>query len=287
MSNARFSIIQAKAVRDRRVSDSVLRTLCALGLYSDKDGWCFPAQEALAQDTDKSRQTVNQHIKFLVDFGYLEKHPRFDEDGGQTSNMYRLVFDAPLSNPDLTPPVKPRLDTNVPSNDPINTNTANGENQPCRHLPAEFDYICMRCRQVVKKEEPKPIDPTTPLVVPLEWQILAGVEKLTLPDAQEASYKDTAWLIATGTGGLAQRVFDIAYVFMKTRGIVIPFNKIKGQRKAIKEMIEMNVLPEHVEEATKKLIDNHMTVTDLYSVAKTAIDLANPAPDEPSKFEGI
>lgn len=249
MSNARFSIIQAKAVRDPRVSDSMLRTLCALGLYSDADGWCFPRQNTLADDTGKSRQTVNDHIGKLAEFGYVQIVHQFREDGSQTANKYRLLFDTPLSSLDLTPPVKPRLDSiNDPSNDPYNT--ASGENSP------------------------------SAIPLPLEWQIAAGVDKVVVPDAKDAKYRDTADLIATGMGILAIDAFKIAYTFMTTRGIIIPAKKISAQRKAVIDMIEMGVKPEHVAEATRMLVDNKMTVTDLFSISKTAIALANPAPEK-------
>jgi hypothetical protein len=72
-----------------------------------------------------------------------------------------------------------------------------------------------------------------------------------------------------------ERAREIALAFQDARGIVLPESKVKGQRKAIKEMIEMGVLPEHVRTATRQLIEKGMTVTDLFSVTKTAIDLAN------------
>lgn len=40
-------------------------------------------------------------------------------------------------------------------------------------------------------------------------------------------------------------------------------------------MIEMGVKPEHVRAATKQLMERGMTITDLFSIVKTAIDLAN------------
>jgi hypothetical protein len=112
--------------------------------------------------------------------------------------------------------------------------------------------------------------------LPIEWQIKAGVQQVTMPDDKQMQYMDTARLISMGTGINEDRVFDIAYQFMNTRQITIPHGKIKGQRKAIKEMLEMNVYGHHVREATQQLLDAGMTVTDLYSISKTAIALANP-----------
>lgn len=248
MSNARFSIIQAKAVRDSRISDSVFRTLSALGMYSDENGWCFPKQQTIADDIGKTRQTVNEHIGMLVEFGYLEKRPQFRQDGSQTSNLYRLLFDTPVSSLEPTPPVKPANDTNNdPLDDPSNNTSPDVKSRP-----------------------------VTPL--PLEWQIVAGQE-ISAVENDEMARMDVANLLSMGKGINTHLAYAIAYTFMRTRGIIIPEGKIKGNRKPLKEMIEMGVLPTHVEEATKKLMDAKMTVTDLFSIAKTAIDLANPAPE--------
>ena len=63
MTNARFSILQARAVEDKRISNSQFRTLAALGLYGDKDGWCFPKLKTLATILGKSRQAVNRDLQ--------------------------------------------------------------------------------------------------------------------------------------------------------------------------------------------------------------------------------
>ena len=100
---------------------------------------------------------------------------------------------------------------------------------------------------------------------------------------------DTANLLAMGAGINEDRYFELAYAFMKTRGIIIPEGKVKGNRKALKEMVSMNVYGRHVRDATEQLMKAKMTITDLFSVSKTAIALANPAPEETvhSKFEGV
>jgi helix-turn-helix protein len=241
VSNARFSIIQAKAVRDPRVSDAQLRVLNALGMYSDKDGWCYPSQSTLAEDINRSRQTVNGYVADLVELGYVEKHRRFDN-----SVLYRLLFDTPLVEPALQG-LSSVPDTNVPYNAP-NTNTAGDEKTVA----------------------------ATPL--PIEWQIAAGKEITELPDQQDAQYKDTAMIIAMGFGIQQKLAYELAYAFMSTRQILIPSRKVKSQRAAVREMMEMGVTPNHVREAVEKLTTGKrpLTVTDLYSVSKTAIDLANP-----------
>lgn len=132
-----------------------------------------------------------------------------------------------------------------------------------------------------------PVDPNHPLTVlepsfgvpplktdelPIEWQIAVGVDKVVIPDQTDARRWDVAQLIGMGEKSVA---IELAYAFMKARDILIPESKIKGQRKAVREMIEMGVQPEHVTEAVRQLLAKNMTVIDLFSVSKTAQDLAN------------
>lgn len=97
----RFSILQSGAVSDKNISDAQFRTLAALAIYGDKDGWCYPKLMTLAKLLGKSRQAVSRDIQALKKLGYIEIQAQFKERA-QTSNLYRLIFDTPLS-PELTP----------------------------------------------------------------------------------------------------------------------------------------------------------------------------------------
>ena len=110
---------------------------------------------------------------------------------------------------------------------------------------------------------------------PLEWQIASGEDVIVIPDYEDAKRKDIANLIATGIGVMARDAYELAYTFMTERNITIPESKTKGQRKAIKEMLDSKVKPQHIREAVHQLTNKNMTVVDLFSVTKTAIDLAN------------
>jgi len=129
MSNARFSILQAVAVSDRRVSDAQFRTLAALGMYADKLGWCYPSLKTLAADLKKSPQAVGRDTIALRKLGYLEVKNRYDsKTKSRHSNLYRLrydvsdfnVDDTPLSTPEVDTLSTPEVDVNDPYNDPIN-----------------------------------------------------------------------------------------------------------------------------------------------------------------------
>lgn len=115
--------------------------------------------------------------------------------------------------------------------------------------------------------------------MPIDWKLSHGVE-ITSADIdriEDMKRKDVANQIGTGLGINARAGADLAYAFMTSRNITIPNieSKIKGQRKAVKEMLEMKVSPEHVRQAVEQLLSKNMTIVDLFSVSKTAIDLAN------------
>lgn len=115
--------------------------------------------------------------------------------------------------------------------------------------------------------------------LPLDWKI-AGEQPIKETDLQRGTYdpakaRDVANLIGTGAAGAE----GLALAFQDARRINLSDDpqKIKGQRKAAKEMLAAHVNPEHVRQAVKSLVEKGMTVTDLFSVSKTAIALANPA----------
>jgi len=98
------------------------------------------------------------------------------------------------------------------------------------------------------------------------------------PEHQTADrMKDAANLLNMGCKGGGA----LAEAFMTARNLVIPESKIKGNRKAAREMLEMGVKPEHVTQAVMDLTRKGMTVIDLFSISKTAIDLANKAYNAP------
>jgi DNA-binding transcriptional ArsR family regulator len=100
MGNQRFSIISSKAVRDERVTNSMLRTLAGLGLYSDQNGWCWPSLKKLSQDIGKSPQAISRDIHALKDLEYIKIYRRGDRKRGNLSNKYQVVFDYPYYHGD-------------------------------------------------------------------------------------------------------------------------------------------------------------------------------------------
>ena len=104
MSNQRFSITPAAAAADKDLQDTVYRTLAVIGMYGDRNGWCWPSQQTIADIRGVTRKTINLHIKELTERGYLNIAPRYDEEtGAQKSNMMQVKFD--YEPQDVTPPV--------------------------------------------------------------------------------------------------------------------------------------------------------------------------------------
>lgn len=129
MSNVRLTILQARAVKDQRITDAQFRTLAALGMYADEDGWCYPLLTTLGKDLGKSKQAVGRDTIALRKLGYLEVRARFEKNGARRSSLYRLRFDLPPVNvddstpstPEVDTPSTPEVDVNVPVNAPILT----------------------------------------------------------------------------------------------------------------------------------------------------------------------
>lgn len=68
------------------------KTVC-LYLYdrANREGESWYAIGTIAADLSLSRSTVKRALADLIRLGWVEKQPRYRENGGQTSNLYRLV----------------------------------------------------------------------------------------------------------------------------------------------------------------------------------------------------
>ena len=73
--SGRFAITPARAVEDKRLGDAAYRVLACLGTYADKDGWCWPKTETVAERLGITRQAVQRSRRQLAQLGYLEIAP--------------------------------------------------------------------------------------------------------------------------------------------------------------------------------------------------------------------
>ena len=58
--------------------------------WADKDGKCWPAIKTIAKEMNLSSSTVKRALNELCQAGLLVKETRWRENGGRTSNLYRL-----------------------------------------------------------------------------------------------------------------------------------------------------------------------------------------------------
>lgn len=220
-------------------------------LLSRPDNWTVRLGDLVKRSTDGTH-AIRAAIKELISAGHVFRREIKDEKGRFL--RYELeVYEIPFTGSPLID--FPQADNPQPENHTLN-NTDYTEN---------------------KKHGDKSPDTSG---MPWDWKLSHDIEITAKDlDQKDAQMRDAAHLIATGLGINSIPAFNLAYAFMVSRQILIPETKIKGQRKAVKEMLEMHVFPVHVVEAVKDLTSKGMTIVDLFSVSKTAIALANPAPE--------
>ena len=89
----RFSIIQAVALYDTRITPRHITVLSVLGVHTDNDGYCYPSMATVGAILGVSRQAAQKSADHLVECGYVEKFNRKRANGSQKSNMYRVIMD--------------------------------------------------------------------------------------------------------------------------------------------------------------------------------------------------
>jgi DnaD/phage-associated family protein len=121
--NQRFSITPARSVSDAELSDSAFRTLGALGVFGDKNGWCWPGLARLAKMRHMSRQAISKHIQELRERGYVVTQARYDkQSGARKSNLSQIKFDYPLSTSEVEGDATSEVDTpSTPQVDTLST----------------------------------------------------------------------------------------------------------------------------------------------------------------------
>lgn len=65
--------------------------LIALCDFSDESGFCYPSQKRLEQMTGITARTIRRHLVRLEETGFIQRQPRFTEDGRRTSDAYFLL----------------------------------------------------------------------------------------------------------------------------------------------------------------------------------------------------
>lgn len=176
MSQARVSITPSDAWADERLTPLQCRLLGLIGSYLGKDHKAWPSQSTLADQLKVSRKAVNQGVKALEKYGYIEVQKRFREDGGNTSNCYFVVMDprnrgvtpllpegdTPCNPLEVTPPVTSEGYTKDPIERP-NEETVSFEDawkayQKCKLKARQTKKLAKdQWAKAIKKVEPETI----------------------------------------------------------------------------------------------------------------------------------
>lgn len=233
-------------------------------LLSRPDNWTVRLRDLVKRSTDGTNK-IRGYIRELVKAGHVHRVPQKDPQTHRITAWVLEVYELPFTSK-ATPPISIGVafheveNRTLNNNDSINdTDLYNGANAPA--LSDNLENM------------------------PIEWQIAGNSRDLKQHDQTQARRKDFANLVAMGTSNRLE-AYQIALTFQDERNITLLEGKVKSQRKAIREMLEMGVRAVHVREATRSLIAREMTVTDLFSVVKTSIDLANkPEPAEETRPE--
>lgn len=90
-----IAALPAAAIDDPAVSDPMLRMLVILGQLANKDGWCWPELDILAQRIKAARPYVSKLLKQLRAAGYLDAH--YEVRNGRRRVVMRVLFDRPVA----------------------------------------------------------------------------------------------------------------------------------------------------------------------------------------------
>lgn len=223
-------------------------------LLSRPDNWTVRLQDLVNRSTDGVYK-IRGYIKELSEAGHIYRKTEIDPKTKRFVQITLEVYELPFT----TKPV-----TNLPQAE-----------------KPQAENLMLNDNESLTDNEINNMAPLAPQG--LDWKLghEQPVTQADLNAQKEAEYRNTANLIAMGSGINSVGYYGIALAFMKTRGIVIPNDKCKGQRKPIKNMLEAGVTSFEVEQATKQLMDakgkdgKRLTIVDLYAIEKTAIGLAN------------
>ncbi len=94
----RMAVAPLRAVKDKRITDSQLRTLLVLCSYTNRAGITWVRQERIGQDLGVSKQSISKQMKRLVELGYVEIVSRGFR--GEKANTLRVIFDESISADD-------------------------------------------------------------------------------------------------------------------------------------------------------------------------------------------
>lgn len=91
-----YALVPQRVWKDRRLTNSDIRVLGAMGCYVNRAGVCWPGVKTLQADTDIDAGNISKIIKRIVEFGYVRRlEPNdYDQVAGAwgMSNRYQVLM---------------------------------------------------------------------------------------------------------------------------------------------------------------------------------------------------
>lgn len=84
-------MIVSRRIYDLNLPHRAVAVYCYLCDRSNKKGECFPSAQTIALDLSLSKRTVFRALNDLESNGLIEKKQRTRNNGGSSSNLYRLT----------------------------------------------------------------------------------------------------------------------------------------------------------------------------------------------------
>jgi hypothetical protein len=217
---------------------------------------CFPGYDKMEIKTCLSRQGLADTYDALVENGILTVDYKASRLGTNDYNINIRAFPAMADLWDELPQTVKPLDS-----------------QQSSHLTQTVKPLDHNHQVTINKTS---MGAESAAPMPLDWKI-AHNEEITQLDISSQTFdaaaaRDAADLIEMQCPGGG----PLALAFMVARKIIFPESKIKGQRKAARDLLSQGVRPEHVQQAVQELTAKSMTVVDLFSVTRTAVSIAHP-----------
>ena len=89
---SRLVPIPTSAILDSRLRPRDIAVLAAFGSIADVAGWSYPRIGPVGDMLGITRQAVQDSIRALHECGYMESRERIQINGGQSSNMCRVLY---------------------------------------------------------------------------------------------------------------------------------------------------------------------------------------------------
>lgn len=100
----RFEMVPHWIMRHEKITGNALRLYLQLRSYAGSKEIAWPSKKTLAKDLGVAVNTIESAINVLLEIGCIQYEARFTNDGRQTSNLYRVLWEDQSSIIECDPP---------------------------------------------------------------------------------------------------------------------------------------------------------------------------------------